>query len=322
MKNRSSYEVAELAWEKGQPAIHGGNSIFCGKPTWERSPSSHDTLESIVHQAKSLNQKLKMINPLCQEESAVEKVHKRLRTESTYCRGNETDHTSGMMGTSSWVSLDSPRSLMTKTSFEDSRGCSKDREEKQETEEGTIRCHATRRRRFADVHNESERRRRDRINQKLKALQKLVPNASKTDKASMLDEVIEYLKKLQAQVQLMSSRFIPHLMMNPLATQHLLQMSLLSGIGMGIIDPNFRASSTPPSLQPLGHTTPMASTPPSFLSGPTPVVPPVVPPCQPLRPTNSDAIMYHHPYATYFGQQPRECGFLPEDGKSQRTSGC
>jgi len=44
-------------------------------------------------------------------------------------------------------------------------------------------------------------RRRSKINEKMKALQSLIPNSNKTDKASMLDEAIEYLKQLQLQVQ-------------------------------------------------------------------------------------------------------------------------
>ncbi|CAM0875767.1 unnamed protein product [Alopecurus aequalis] len=60
-----------------------------------------------------------------------------------------------------------------------------------------------RRSRAAEVHNLSERRRRDRINEKMRALQELIPHCNKTDKASMLDEAIEYLKGLQMQVQQM-----------------------------------------------------------------------------------------------------------------------
>ncbi|WVZ61843.1 hypothetical protein U9M48_011655 [Paspalum notatum var. saurae] len=60
-----------------------------------------------------------------------------------------------------------------------------------------------RRTRAAEVHNMSERRRRDRINEKMRALQELVPHCNKTDKASILDEAIEYLKSLQMQVQVM-----------------------------------------------------------------------------------------------------------------------
>jgi hypothetical protein len=35
----------------------------------------------------------------------------------------------------------------------------------------------------------------------MKALQELVPNSNKTDKASMLDEIIDYVKFLQLQVK-------------------------------------------------------------------------------------------------------------------------
>ncbi|OEL31562.1 Transcription factor SPATULA [Dichanthelium oligosanthes] len=64
----------------------------------------------------------------------------------------------------------------------------------------------SKRSRAAEVHNLSEKRRRSRINEKMKALQSLIPNSNKTDKASMLDEAIEYLKQLQLQVQMLSMR--------------------------------------------------------------------------------------------------------------------
>ncbi|KAG0469969.1 hypothetical protein HPP92_016669 [Vanilla planifolia] len=59
------------------------------------------------------------------------------------------------------------------------------------------------RNRAAESHSLSERRRRDRINEKMRALQDLIPNCSKLDKAAMLDEAIEYMKFLQQQVQMM-----------------------------------------------------------------------------------------------------------------------
>lgn len=65
---------------------------------------------------------------------------------------------------------------------------------------------SSKRSRAAEVHNLSEKRRRQRINEKMKALQKLIPNSNKTDKASMLDEAIEYLKQLQVQVQMLTMR--------------------------------------------------------------------------------------------------------------------
>ncbi|XP_073155173.1 transcription factor UNE10 isoform X2 [Henckelia pumila] len=94
----------------------------------------------------------------------------------------------------------------------------------------------TKRSRAAAIHNQSERKRRDRINQRMKTLQKLVPNSSKTDKASMLDEVIEYVKQMQAQVQVMKMN-MSHMNMLPLAAmqqQQHLQMSMMNPMGMGM----------------------------------------------------------------------------------------
>ncbi|PKU66899.1 Transcription factor bHLH69 [Dendrobium catenatum] len=55
-----------------------------------------------------------------------------------------------------------------------------------------------------DPHSIAERLRRERIAEGMKALQELVPNANKTDKASMLDEIIEYVKFLQMQLKVLS----------------------------------------------------------------------------------------------------------------------
>ncbi|CAI8611401.1 unnamed protein product [Vicia faba] len=55
-----------------------------------------------------------------------------------------------------------------------------------------------------DPHSIAERLRRERIAERMKALQELVPNANKTDKASMLDEIIDYVKFLQVQVKVLS----------------------------------------------------------------------------------------------------------------------
>lgn len=100
----------------------------------------------------------------------------------------------------------------------------------------------TKRSRAAEVHNQSERRRRDRINEKMKALQELIPNSNKTDKASMLDEAIEYLKMLQVQLQMMSMRTGMTLppMVVPTGMQQHMQMPQMAGMpsmgmGMGMV---------------------------------------------------------------------------------------
>ncbi|XP_010245661.1 PREDICTED: transcription factor PIF1-like isoform X2 [Nelumbo nucifera] len=86
---------------------------------------------------------------------------------------------------------------------------------------------SARRSRAAEVHNLSERRRRDRINEKMKALQELIPRCNKSDKASMLDEAIEYLKSLQLQVQL-----CPWLIMSAITRKHTVAVMLSMGCGM------------------------------------------------------------------------------------------
>uniref|UniRef100_A0ACD5TML1 Uncharacterized protein n=1 Tax=Avena sativa TaxID=4498 RepID=A0ACD5TML1_AVESA len=100
---------------------------------------------------------------------------------------------------------------------------------------------STKRSRAAAIHNESERKRRDRINQKMQTLQKLVPNSSKTDKASMLDEVIDHLKQLQAQVQMMSRMSsmmmpmaMPQLQMSVMA--NMAQMAQMAQMGLGMMN--------------------------------------------------------------------------------------
>ncbi|XP_002510190.2 transcription factor SPATULA [Ricinus communis] len=89
---------------------------------------------------------------------------------------------------------------------------------------------SSKRSRAAEVHNLSEKRRRSRINEKMKALQNLIPNSNKTDKASMLDEAIEYLKQLQLQVQMLTMR--NGLSLHPMCLPGVLQPMQLPLTGM------------------------------------------------------------------------------------------
>ncbi|KAI5439311.1 hypothetical protein KIW84_024910 [Lathyrus oleraceus] len=70
----------------------------------------------------------------------------------------------------------------------------------------------------------------------MKALQNLIPNSNKTDKASMLDEAIEYLKQLQLQVQMLSLK--NGLSLHPMCYPEGLQPLSLSRLSMELSDGN------------------------------------------------------------------------------------
>ncbi|XP_056857721.1 transcription factor PIF5-like isoform X2 [Raphanus sativus] len=96
------------------------------------------------------------------------------------------------------------------------------------------RSGSTRRSRAAEVHNLSERR-RDRINERMKALQELIPHCNRTDKASILDEAIDYLKSLQMQLQVMwmgrgmaAAAAIPMMFPGVQSSQYINQMAMQS----------------------------------------------------------------------------------------------
>ncbi|CAN6553925.1 unnamed protein product [Malus baccata var. baccata] len=52
-----------------------------------------------------------------------------------------------------------------------------------------------------DPHSIAERLRRERIAERIRALQELVPSVNKTDRAAMLDEIMDYVKFLRLQVK-------------------------------------------------------------------------------------------------------------------------
>ncbi|XP_009594550.1 transcription factor UNE12-like, partial [Nicotiana tomentosiformis] len=53
-------------------------------------------------------------------------------------------------------------------------------------------------------HGIAERLRRERISERIKALQEPVPSCNKTDRAAMLDEILDYVKFLRLQVKVLS----------------------------------------------------------------------------------------------------------------------
>ncbi|TKY52396.1 Transcription factor PIL1 [Spatholobus suberectus] len=111
--------------------------------------------------------------------------------------------------------------------------------------------------RNAETHNLCERKRRDKINKRMRILKELIPNCNKTDKASMLDDAIEYLQTLKLQLQIMSmgAGFCMPFMMLPNATHHMINtpdLHQLMGVGMG-----FRPGTAIPFSLPQFPITPL-----------------------------------------------------------------
>ncbi|XP_010474907.1 PREDICTED: transcription factor bHLH7-like [Camelina sativa] len=72
-------------------------------------------------------------------------------------------------------------------------------------QQSTIRPRVRARRGQAtDPHSIAERLRRERIAERIRALQELVPTVNKTDRAAMIDEIVDYVKFLRLQVKVLS----------------------------------------------------------------------------------------------------------------------
>ncbi|XP_028798926.1 transcription factor UNE10 [Neltuma alba] len=170
----------------------------------------------------------------------------------------DVGYTSASMGSLENTSSIRPYTKKTAVDDHDSVCHSTQREEDEEDDrkERTVKSSSSnKRRRAADVHNQSERKRRDKINQRMKTLQKLVPTSSKTDKASMLDEVIDYVKQLQAQVQMVNRMSLSSMMLPMTLQQQQLQlMSMMAPMGMGMgMDMNTMARPNIPTVPPILH---------------------------------------------------------------------
>ncbi|KAI6695465.1 hypothetical protein NL676_023175 [Syzygium grande] len=207
--------------------------------------------EAICLENTSKNAKLSCQNyqaSICKGSTEGEKTTELVGGSSSVCSGSSVERV-----------LDDPQCNLKRKFHEtdESDGPSEDVEEdpthkkKQNPAQGTSKSS-----RAAEVHNLSERRRRDRINEKMRALQELIPNCNKVDKASMLDEAIEYLKTLQLQVQMMSvgaGLYMPPMMlptgMHPAQMPHFSPFGVGMGsavrFGMGMVDMNGHSSGRP-----------------------------------------------------------------------------
>ncbi|KAK7336953.1 hypothetical protein VNO77_17507 [Canavalia gladiata] len=196
---------------------------------------------------------------------------------------------------------------------------------------------STKRSRAAEVHNLSERRRRDRINEKMKALQELIPRCNKSDKASMLDEAIEYLKSLQLQVQMMSMGCGMVPMMFPGIQQYMPAIGMGVGMGIGMEMgmnrpvmpfPNMLPGSALPAATAAAHLGPRFAMPPFHLAH---VTAPdssrtqaanqsdnnVVTSAGPPDPNQSHIPNFSDPYQQYLGSQQMQFQLIQNQAMNQ-----
>ncbi|KAB5568314.1 hypothetical protein DKX38_002107 [Salix brachista] len=82
-----------------------------------------------------------------------------------------------------------------------------------------------------DPHSIAERLRRERIAERIRALQELVPSVNKTDRAAMLDEVVDYVKFLRLQVKQLIMSVKVLMIAEPVDGTQVLSMSRLGGAG-------------------------------------------------------------------------------------------
>ncbi|KAJ3689409.1 hypothetical protein LUZ61_018573 [Rhynchospora tenuis] len=115
---------------------------------------------------------------------------------------------------------------------------------------------ASRKSRTTEVHNLSERRRRSRINERMKALQELIPRSNKLDKASILDQTITYVKSLQRQVKMMSNGCAMRPLMYPSGLPFVPSMAVGMGMNTGTTACMNMAMGMVPGMPPFGQAIP------------------------------------------------------------------
>ncbi|KAF8048221.1 hypothetical protein N665_2608s0007 [Sinapis alba] len=210
------YEVAELTWENGQLGLHSLGPTRVTAPS-KYLTGVGGTLESIVDQAtrfpnpKPTDHELVPwfhhrssragLDALVPEQQSQPDTHvgscssghpmaggKRARVASEWSTGGSQNLTTETYGFTS-TSLDDDNSssggkpcTKTTTIYDHDSVCHHSRpqmEGEEEKQAGGKSSVPTKRSRAAAIHNQSERKRRDKINQRMKTLQKLVPNSSK-----------------------------------------------------------------------------------------------------------------------------------------------
>ncbi|KAM0934315.1 putative transcription factor bHLH family [Dioscorea sansibarensis] len=249
---KMNHEVKELTWRNGKPQI--------------------GTLEAVIEQATAgLAGKVAHQPSFMSWLTGEMAGEMNLGSREGSCSGDGERETKKVRRWSSpedtWEFCGGMSSSLSPENISSGDGCdslcrSKSSQGAEEEIEKRKRSKKVMRSKAVTIHNQSESRRRDRINEKMRALQKLVPNSRKTDKASMLDEVINYIKQLQNQVKMMTCISHMMMMMMPnLQMSMMAQMAQMTQMGLGLdlmglgsfVRPGTASMPLPPLHHPLAH---------------------------------------------------------------------
>uniref|UniRef100_A0A803L9E7 BHLH domain-containing protein n=1 Tax=Chenopodium quinoa TaxID=63459 RepID=A0A803L9E7_CHEQI len=319
----ANFEVAELTWENGQLAMHELGGIFQApttapsKGTWNGGVGRvTDTLESIVHQATYCNSKQSpnlMTASASHQQSGIQNME-NVGSSVVASSGGKWAENSGHIQTPVGPLPPPPPGLMKKRTRSESENCAA----RNNTNDHEMSACAS-----ANAAFSKKRSYQPKDESSAEASSKC-----KQDKASMLDEVIEYLKQLQAQVQMMTNaRFMPQIMMPLGMQQHFHQMSLLArvgmgaglGMGMGMLDTTSMGAShpAPQSMPSMIHPTQVGTATSAFVP-PAFVVPQMIPAssqqANPADPGTSCSAPLQDPYSTLLAQAIYEHRSLQQDG--------
>ncbi|KAI3693259.1 hypothetical protein L6452_33091 [Arctium lappa] len=254
------YSVAELTWKNGQLAMHGlGPPRVVNKPhattgtltkyTWDK-PRAAETLESIVNQATllptrkpqmdiyadelvpwldhhspataagrvgaSVTMTMDALVPSSNNNNTQPSAAGRCSTRVASCSGDQSGFVEQSASGSATFGMESSRQMTVET-CERELGVKGFTSTSMGSPENTISGKRSTKSTSPDEHDS------------------VCHSRPQTDKASMLDEVIEYLKQLQGQIHMMSRMNMSSMIM-PLALQQQqqIQMAMMNPMGMGI----------------------------------------------------------------------------------------
>ncbi|KAK2648840.1 hypothetical protein Ddye_016329 [Dipteronia dyeriana] len=354
-------DVMELLWQNGQVVLQSQNQRSLKNPT--EIHSSHNQNQHLFMQEDEMASWLhyplndsdfcadllypSAMNVVARELTVVDSsVTPALATESRVSEARRSTEGERDLGTCETVtSSPGGSSASAEPAFVDDRK-RKEREADEECHSEDVELESVdakkqtrgstsiKRSRAAEVHNLSERRRRDRINEKMKALQELIPRCNKSDKASMLDEAIEYLKSLQLQVQMMSMGCGMVPMMFPGIQQFIPNMGMGMGMEMGMNRPimpfpNIIAGSILPTPTAAAHLGPRFPMPAYMQHVPAPDPSRVQANNQPDPMLNSFGMQnpnqprvsnFVNPYQQYLGLQQMQLPVVQNQSMAQASS--